>query len=295
MAVSYPCDRKEFQEHHLSAQPSHDHDTRPPRLSATVLLLRDTPHGLEVFMVVRHHQIDFASGALVFPGGSLDENDRVAGLAALSDGGEALDEDARALRLTAVREAFEECGVLLARRAHETALIDGAAALRLGGDYRDALEAGDTTLEALAEKENLRFMLDKLAPWAHWVTPTHMPKRFDTYFFAARTPADHVLEHDGSEAVDSVWVRPEVALQDADDGKRTVIFPTRLNLQKLATFSTVDAVMAHCRATPVVRVAPERIKKDGKLYLRIPLEAGYGQEDFEVAMEDAGAVAVKRD
>ena len=141
-----------------------------PRLSATILLLRDSPKGIEVFMVVRHHKIDFASGAIVFPGGSLDQSDRDPRLRALSDGADMLDDSELALQVAAVREAFEECGVLYARDPASGAIIDGARAAALGDKYRAPLEADQIGMADVAIAENLRIALDQMTPFAHWIT-----------------------------------------------------------------------------------------------------------------------------
>lgn len=270
-------------------------DAPAARLSATLLVARDGPRGVEIFMVVRHHQIDFASGALVFPGGSLDASDSDPRITELADGLDGLDEAGRALRVGAAREAFEECGVLLARPANgDGALVDGATATRLGALYRADLEAGRIGMADIAEREGLRLALDALVPFAHWITPTHMPKRFDTHFFVVAAPHDHVLAHDGHEAVDSVWITPADAISEADAGQRTVIFPTRLNLLKAGQAGdTVSEMLATCRTAPIVTVMPRMEKRGETRILHIPLEAGYGAAQFEVEATPAGSVPTK--
>lgn len=222
----------------------------PARPASTVLLLRDGPGGLEVFMVVRHREIDFASGALVFPGGRVEGADLV-----LAGG-----DPAEAFRVAAVRETWEECGVLLAAPgAPPSAEGEFAAMLAARGLVPDS--AG-------------------LAHFAHWITPEPVPKRFDTHFFLAAAPADQHALHDGHEAVDSVWIRPRDALAAAEDGSRKVVFPTRMNLAKLARHDNVGAAFAAARATPVVTVLPEmRMTQAGRV-LRIPAAADYGGEEF---------------
>ena len=267
-------------------------DAPAPRLSATVLLARDGAEGPELFMVVRHHQIDFASGALVFPGGSLDPSDADPRLRNLSDGVDQLTDEACRLRVAAAREAFEECGVLMARPTGSANIVDGATALRLGGRYRADLEAGKVGMADIAEAEGLRLALDQLEPFAHWITPTHMPKRFDTHFFVAAVPVDHDLAHDGHEAVDSIWITPAQALADADAGQRTVIFPTRLNLAKIGRAQSVADMLERCRTEPIVTVQPTMTKRDGQRIMQIPVEAGYGAGEFVVEMTAAGARTV---
>jgi 8-oxo-dGTP pyrophosphatase MutT (NUDIX family) len=245
-----------------------------PVPSGTIVLLRDDPaDGLEMFMVVRHHQIDFASGALVFPGGKVAPQDEDPAVAERCDGADA-DPVMRAVQVGALREAFEEAGVLLARPAGSDALVDGT---RLRGleAYRDALHGGETTLAEFLEREDLRLACDTLVRFAHWVTPTMMPKRFDTHFFIARAPEDQVLAHDGHESVDSVWITPQRAVADAEAGTRTVIFPTLRNVEMLGEADSVDAAFAAAGAREVVTVLPWTEQRDDGVWLRIPEEAGY--------------------
>lgn len=241
--------------------------------SATILMLRDGPNGLEVFMVVRHHQIDFASGALVFPGGKADEADFDPALDAYLDGAVKA-ADMKAIQVASIREAFEECGVLLARPEGDDALISGERLAELE-PYRDRLHKGELTILEFLERENLRLACDTLVHFAHWVTPQMMPKRFDTHFFLAAAPADHLAVHDGHESVDSVWITPGDAIADARAGKRTVIFPTLRNVEKLGTSATVaDALAAAAQSTPVT-VLPWMDKREDGTWLCIPEEAGY--------------------
>lgn len=242
--------------------------------AATIVLLRDDPtEGLETFMVVRHHQIDFASGALVFPGGKIDAQDADAALADYCDGADS-DPVMRAMQIGAIREAFEESGVLLARPKDSDVLISGAALVELE-TYRTSLHSGEVALKDFLEREGLRLACDTLVHFAHWVTPHMMPKRFDTHFFIARAPEDHVLLHDGHESVDSVWIRPQQVLDDAAAGRRTVIFPTLRNVEKLADADSVEAAIEAARSTPIVTVTPWTERRDDGVWLRIPVEAGY--------------------
>lgn len=252
------------------------------RLAATLLLARDGADGIELFMVVRHHQIDFASGALVFPGGSADASDRDPRIRELCDGVDEIDDDMLAVLVAAAREAFEECGVLYARPKGSGDLVDGAAADRLGVAYREDLEAGKLGMADIAEKEGLRLALDRLTHFAHWITPPHMPKRFDTHFFLAEAPGDHVLLHDGTESVDSVWISPLQACEEADAGQRTVIFPTRLNIEKVGRSRTVAEAIATAKREPVVTVLPVSEKAEGGRIMRIPEAAGYGAAELFV-------------
>lgn len=246
----------------------------PARLAATILLLRDRPQGMEVFMVVRHHEIDFASGALVFPGGRVDPGD--AEIAAGLGGGA----DATPIHVAAVRETFEECGVLLARRRGQEALVSAEVLQRLEAP-REALCRRETSFAEILSAGDLVPATDLLVHFAHWVTPRTQPKRFDTHFFLAVAPEDHLALHDGGEAVDSVWIRPGDALGEAAAGRRKLIFPTRMNLLKLARETTAAASIGAARSAPIVTVEPELMRTaEGRRELRIPLAAGYGGEVF---------------
>ena len=242
--------------------------------AATVMIVRDRPEGMEVFMVVRHHQIDFASGALVFPGGKVDAGDRDPALVEYCVGADGLDAREVAFRIGAIRESFEECGVLFAR---EKGALDYLSASRLQelDVWRDRFNAGTCDMLTFAREEGLEFVLDAFGHFAHWITPDLMPKRFDTHFFLARAPEDHVALHDGSESVDSVWIRPADAIIAADAGERTIIFPTRMNVEKLMRSSDVAVALASCGN--VVTVEPFLKKEeDGTTFLRMQVDAGYG-------------------
>lgn len=240
--------------------------------AATVLLLREADKGLQVFMVVRHHQIDFASGALVFPGGKIDPQDQTPELKAHCRGADGLAGDALALRIGAIREAFEESGVLLARPEGEADFVP-AARLRTFADWRERFNQRQASMLEFVRAERLQLAVDALVPFAHWITPDFMPKRFDTHFFVAAAPADHSALHDGGESVDSVWIAPQQALAESAKGKRTIIFPTRMNMEKLAKCeSLADALTAR----PIVTVQPWLEQQNGKTMLRIAPDAGYG-------------------
>lgn len=247
--------------------------------AATVMMLRDTDDGPEVFMVVRHHEIDFASGALVFPGGKADKPDFDSNLRAHCGNADALDDKELALRVASIRESFEECGILLAREKGESDFISADRLKALDG-WRDRFNNRDATMLEFAEAENLEFAVDVLGFFAHWITPDMMPRRFDTYFYMARAPQDHVALHDGSESVDSVWITAKQALADADAEKRTVIFPTRMNIEKLAKRSSVDDALAQCG--DVVTVTPFIEQEGEKTFLRIQPEAGYGDPKEDI-------------
>lgn len=251
--------------------------------AATILLLRGGAKGLEVFMVERHHRIDFATGALVFPGGKIEAADADAALAERFDGGEGEDDAERAMRIGAIRETFEESGVLLARERGARETIGAARLAEIESTWREALCKGERSMSELAVREDLRLAGDLLTPFARWITPAFMPKRFDTMFFLAEAPADHLALHDGGESVDSLWTTPADALCAAEQGERTIIFPTLLNIKKLGRAGSVREALEAARAQPIVTVLPEITLKDGKQWLTIPKQAGY--EPSEAPLE----------
>jgi len=245
-----------------------------PLPAATILLLRDGARGLEVFMVKRHHQIDFASGALVFPGGKVDPHDRDTALRKHADGANDLDDLHLSLIACGIREGFEESGILLARKSGHRDYVDAATATALA-PWRPKLTAGETGLAEFLAHEDLRLACDTLVPFAHWVTPTFMPKRFDTYFYVAAAPKGQLGRHDGSESVDSLWIDPEEAVADAK--RWTIIFPTRMQLAKLARSKSMAAAITRAKAEPVVTVEPKVVSRGAEQVLTIPEEAGYGK------------------
>lgn len=249
-----------------------------PRLSATVLVLRDGQTSPEVLLVKRHYEIDFAAGALVFPGGKTHDEDEDPAWDAYTDGDYGpVQQDAR---IAAVREAFEESGILLARhksaRGPNAPLVSSEVAEKLGVD-RGAIDRREKSFLKLIADNDLILALDSLVHFGHWITPTMMPKRFDTHFYVAPAPADQVAVCDGRETTDAVWLGADAALKMEEDGEATIIFPTRMNLIKLSRAVSVSDAAKRFAAEAVVTVLPEVGKdEDGVPCLFIPEEAGYG-------------------
>src|ERR1700749_1274097 len=159
-----------------------------PRDASTILLLRDSKAAreIEVFMMVRHYEIDFNSGALVFPGGSVDKNDKeIIANPGLYSGGEGLDEAGLSFRIAAIRETFEESGILLARPKGAKALVDAKRAGEIEAAHRADLNERKITFQKVLTDNGMLLALDELVPYAHWIPPEGMPKRFDTWFFLA--------------------------------------------------------------------------------------------------------------
>lgn len=265
----------------MSSEPA-----KPPRAASTILLLRDslmTFGEIEVFMMVRHYEIDFNSGALVFPGGSVDKGDQeIIADPALYSGGEGLDAATLSFRIAAIRETFEESGILLARPKGSKALVDAKRAGEIEAAHRaDLCDSKVSFLKVLTDN-GMVLALDELVPYAHWITPEGMPKRFDTWFFLAAAPPEQAGAHDGKESTDSIWVSPREALEGGDSGRFKLPFPTTRNLIRLARQPNVQTALEDSRGKTVVTVMPVMTTLNGGRQLRIPLEAGYDGELFEV-------------
>lgn len=228
----------------------------PIRLSATVLLVRDDP--FEVLMVRRHEKAHFAS-ALVFPGGTIDPADRSDEWLELIAGAEALDDDGRTLRVAACRELFEEASILLADDVPPHCLAPAAKA-------RPFIE--------VVREAGIKLRLDGFERFGHWLTPKSGLKRFDTHFFLCRAPAGQEAACDGGETVALEWIAPAAALEQAD--QRNILFPTRMNLRKLARSADSGSALADARANPPVLVIPEPHRDERGVTVYIPAEAGYG-------------------
>lgn len=256
------------------------------RPASTILLLRDSAKGagIEVFMMVRHYQIEFASGALVFPGGSVDAGDRdiiaKPEFYAPADGS---DIDMLHFRIAAVRETFEESGILLARRRGSAELIAASRAREIETAHRASLCEGKTSFAQIIADNELILALDLLVPYAHWITPEGLPKRFDTWFFLAAAPPEQLGMHDGKESTDSIWLATKEALEGGQSGRFTLPFPTTRNLIKLGKQPDVAAALAEAGGRPIVTVMPIMTRNGDKRQLRIPAEAGYDGEVFEVS------------
>lgn len=254
------------------------------RPASTILLLRDGSHQeIEVFMLVRHHEIEFSSGALVFPGGSVDAADRdIIARSELYSGGEGCNEAALGFRIAGVRETFEESGILLARPRGSKDLVDAKTASRIATGHRVALTERKTTFLDILAETGMVLALDALVPYAHWVTPEGMSKRFDTWFFLAAAPPEQLGAHDGRESTDSLWLSPHEAVAGGESGRFKLPFPTTRNLIKLGKQPNVGAALEDARGKPVVTVMPVLTKLNGGRQLRIPIEAGYDGELFEM-------------
>jgi 8-oxo-dGTP pyrophosphatase MutT (NUDIX family) len=183
------------------------------------------------------------------------------------------DHTERSIRIAAAREVFEESGLLLA--IHATGEPVSVADVERYGPRRAEVEADPSRFMALIKEANLRLILDRLVPFAHWVTPEFEPRRFDTYFFLVAAPEGQQARHDGHEAVDHVWLPPQELLERRLRGEAKLMFPTRLNLEKLAKSGNAAEAVRAAMASKVVTVSPVVAERDGVRVLCIPAEAGY--------------------
>lgn len=228
-----------------------------PIPAATVIVVRDRPHGCELLMVERAGGMAFAAGAMVFPGGRIDETDRELALKTKVDGG----------LVAAIREAIEE-----------TAIPVGLSPVPhpdLARALQDALIA-DQPLGGLLSAHGLEIDSSALTPFARWVPQFHAVRRFDTLFFLARAPdgdwPPRVIE---AECAAAEWVRAGEVLERERDGRAQLIFPTRRTLERLALRSSFEQIRADALAFPVEPITPWVEVRGGEKFITIPAHLGF--------------------
>ena len=250
-----------------------------PLPAATVTLVRDGPQGLEVLMMKRNLQSAFVAGKYVFPGGAVDRADTADGVYARCTG---LDDEAASRRLgvpahglaywiAAIRESFEEAGLLLARAATGEP-IGHAQATELSR-HRKSVADGDLAFEALLHDAGLKLAVDELVYFSHWITPAGAPRRYDTRFFIAHAPAGQEPVHDNEETIESVWVSPRAGVERFREGTFKLMTPTIHTLRLFAGYESAAALLDAMRALPDVPTIAPRIAKDGRRVM--PGEPGY--------------------
>lgn len=240
-------------------------DVQPSRPAATLLVVRDRmAQAPEILMVERAPTMAFAAGALVFPGGAVDDSDR--DLAASLPHG--LDMDDAAGRIAAIRETIEEAGLAIGLSGN----VDAPMALRL----RDGLRNG-RRLDELLDRHGIALALDALIPFARWHPPAHeaLTRIFDTRFYVARAPDGQIATVDTTENVHLFWRSAAETLALCDAGQGRVIFPTRRNLERIAARSCFTDLADHARAHPVEKIEPWIEERDGQPCLCIPDHLGY--------------------
>jgi 8-oxo-dGTP pyrophosphatase MutT (NUDIX family) len=256
----------------------------PARPASTVVLVRPSARRFEVLLVRRHGDIAFMGGAHVFPGGRVDALDRIEQPEAICDGVAAAvaglpglsPADAVAHFVAATRELLEEAGVLLA------APVD----TRRLPELRREVNAGTLSMDALARREGLRLSLDRLVPFAHWVTPEFETRRFDTRFFVAMLPDAQEAAHDERETIESEWLDPDDAVERCRRGEIALPPPTWTTLRTLARWHSADAVIASARARRIVTVQPGFVSDDRGTILTLPGDPLFpAPEGYEVPSE----------
>lgn len=271
--------------------------TVSPRDAATVMLVRDAVDAtggpaVEVCMLRRNLESEFVAGVYVFPGGSVDPEDRDPAVQELCRG--RTDAEASAILgvesgglafwVAALRECFEEAGVLLA----ETPGSDPDAAVPLDtrspamaarfAAHRDAVNEGRTGLLEVCRAEGLRLVTDNVFYVSHWITPDLAPRRYDTRFFVAVAPEGQTARHDDSETIATIWVRPADALDREAAGEIQLLPPTIANLRSIIGFTSTAEIMSWAAGiTHVITVLPIVLIEDGQVVILRPGDQGYEQ------------------
>lgn len=261
-----------------------------PADSAAVLLLREpSPGRVEVLLVRRHADSRAFGGAHVFPGGRIDAADADPVLIAAAspfrpeDAAERLGENrpppaALAVWIGAIREVFEEAGVLLATRNGEHPAADPEAAHRLADDRR-ALVDSRLSFAAFVARERLTLAATELAYFSRWITPVNAPRRFDARFFVARFPEGQAALHDDRETTAADWFAPAAAVAAAQEGTLTLTPPTVRNLEDIAALGSIDRIFATAAHRKVEPILPKVSQADGRVVVLYPGDADYGTAD----------------
>jgi len=258
------------------------------REAATVMLVRDDAAGeLEVFMLRRNLNSDFVGGAFVFPGGAVDPADRHADLEAICEGRTDADastilnldppEGGLAYWVAAIRESFEEAGVLLAYDRDGTIvdLRDSEEEARFSV-HRKSVDTGERRLIEICAEEGLRLAVDGIHYWSHWITPVGPPRRYDTRFFIAAAPVGQSPLHDDRETIANAWISPAEALASHERGEFDMILPTIKNLEALARFGTAaEALAAAASIESVPAILPRIVQDADGMRIMLPGDPGY--------------------
>ena len=259
-----------------------------PRAATTTLIVRDGPEGLEVLMVRRSPHASFMPGAYVFPGGAVDAADAAATPAEPADQlrqrlgivtgtGDA----ALAHAVAGLRECFEECGLWLG--------VDAVPAATLSA-LRARLHAGEA-FGALATAAGLPLATQALQPWARWVTPVGLPKRFDTLFLVAPAPVGQVPEVDAGETTTLAWVHPPAALQAHAEGGFAMEFATVRTVESLRPFAGAAALLAHAAGLQALPTVHPRLRLDAQgrvAGVLLPGQPGYDEAPLRHVAAAAG-------
>lgn len=232
------------------------------RPAATVILLRDGADGPETLLMHRHRTSGFVPGAWVFPGGRVDPGDGAPALRERCRGLPADPTPGPSFWMAAIREAFEETGVLLARTAGDDAgewVADASSDPRVE-TVRRALMDDEATLMDVVERLGVELDARPLVHAAHWVTPVVEARRYDTHFFVAAVPDARTARPDPREMIDAAWLTPRAALERFEAGTLPMVFPTVKTLESLAGYGSLAAVLDAYRGRPVERILPRLVR-----------------------------------
>jgi len=248
----------------------------PTRDAATIAVLREGTVGMEVFLLHRVTGMAFAGGMTVFPGGGVDARDTLTDLTWVGPApawwAQRLGcpaDTAAALVCAAVRETFEECGVLLAGPTPDT-VVGGTSEY---GPARAALVAKELSFAQFLAAEGLVLRADLVRPWSHWITPEAEPRRYDTRFFVAALPDGQIADGVTTEASHAEWQRPQEAIAEWRDGVRALLPPTWVTLTELDACGDVAGVLAAERT--IVPVMPSLVSDGDGFRVSFPGDEGY--------------------
>jgi 8-oxo-dGTP pyrophosphatase MutT (NUDIX family) len=243
-----------------------------PRDAATLVLVRDGPRTLELFCVERNKQSRFLGGAIVFPGGRVEESDRDVAWDDLAFGDDA--RDLRAFAVAACRETLEEAALLV---------VDGHVTDEDVVALRARASADDGALRTFLRERKLRLDLRSLAPLARWVTPRVESRRFDARFFVAPAPSGQLGAHDMSETMASFWDSPTAILARFDRSEIQLAPPTHRTLMQLAPCKTVEDAMNVARTAALDPICPELVPQEGTLALVLPGDPEHAVRETRIA------------
>jgi 8-oxo-dGTP pyrophosphatase MutT (NUDIX family) len=279
--------------------------------ASTVILIRDggqdSGEPFEIFLMRRHRAQEFMGDATVFPGGRLDDEDCDPILASYVRG--LTPEEARlklkepdlsndralGLFLAAVRETFEEAGILLATTiGGEWINFEDDGTETRFSEYRLRLHKQELSLRELADQENIRYSLDMLTPYSHWITPRIEGKRFDTRFFLARLPDKQMPIHDSIEMTESIWLTPRDALARCDAGQILLMPPTLKTIEELSGYSSADQLFTTTATRTIYPILPQFFQTADSFGVRLPHDAEYSIGEYKqpIRMDESSRIVM---
>jgi 8-oxo-dGTP pyrophosphatase MutT (NUDIX family) len=269
-----------------------------PRDAATIMLVREAADGMEVLMLRRNLASGWVGGMHLFPGGAVDDSDAAPELFARSHD---LDDDEAsqllgvatgglAFFVAAIRECFEEAGLLLAL-SRDGAPVDISSANGTAERYREhrrRLNVGEATFSALCAQEDLLLDTGRLHYFSHWITPEGQPRRYDTRFFVAEAPPGQSALHDDIEVIDSLWISPAEALRRHASREIEMMLPTMKNLEAISRFGSAAELLAAAGSAAVPTVTPRVRVEDGAMRILMPGDEGYDEPPSSAAQSPGG-------